>query len=270
LRDDHPLVACRFHADQDARLEPKRLDQAHEQLRELLGAYALGAAEPRERAALAAHLPTCPACQAELAELRGAVAALPLTVEEREPPPALRARIEAAARQDLAAAPRREAQPLASPPVTISPAAAPAARRWLQSGWLAAAALLVVAAGLLFWNLRLQQEVGPARGVAVALQTSSPAAGAGGAVTYLPDRGVVLLDVHGLPALAPGQVYQVWLIDAAGQPVPAGTFAQSNATHAVAANPRADRAVAITAEPGPLGSPRPTGAILAQAPIPSA
>ncbi|HEU5434549.1 MAG TPA: zf-HC2 domain-containing protein, partial [Thermomicrobiales bacterium] len=79
-------------------MEPKRLDQAHENLRELLGAYALGAVEPRERAALDAHLRTCASCQVELAELRGAVAALPLVVEEREPPAALRGRIEAMVR----------------------------------------------------------------------------------------------------------------------------------------------------------------------------
>ncbi|HET7092219.1 MAG TPA: anti-sigma factor, partial [Thermomicrobiales bacterium] len=82
--------------------------------------------------------------------------------------------------------------------------------------------------------------------------------------------GVVLLDVHGLPPLAQGRVYQVWVIDAAGKPIPAGTFDRSAATRAVAADPRADRAIAITAEPGPLGSPQPTGAILAQAPIPAA
>ncbi len=253
-------------------MEPKRLDQAHEDLRELLGAYALGALEPGERAALERHLAGCPSCRAELGELRRAVVALPLIVEEREPSLALRARLEAAARRDLAdAAHRGQPDAPAAPPAEIRPfPAVPASRRWLGLGWAAAAVLLVVSAGLLLWNLQLRQSAGPGRGVTVALQAATAAAGANGAVTYLPDRGVVLLAVHDLPPLAPQHVYQVWLIDAAGKPVPAGTFDRSTATHAVAADPRTDRAIAITAEPGPLGSPQPTGAILAQAPIPSA
>ena len=45
----------------------------HRILREQLGAYALGALEPRERAEVDAHLRECPACREELARL----AALP-------------------------------------------------------------------------------------------------------------------------------------------------------------------------------------------------
>jgi anti-sigma-K factor RskA len=254
-------------------VEPKRYDQAHEDVRELLGAYALEAVAPEERATLDAHLPTCAACRAELAELRLAVVALPLLVDEREPPATLRGRIESSIARDLAGGADRgdPAVPPAAPDrIRALPSAPRASARRAGLGWAAAAALLVVAAGLLLWNLRLRQEIGPPPTVTVALQTSGAAAGAGGDVTYLPDQGVVLLDVHDLPPLPAGRVYQVWLIDAAGKPVPAGTFAHSAATHAVAANPRADRAIAITAEPGPLGSPQPTGAILAQAPIPSA
>jgi len=62
----------------------------HRVLREQLGAYALGALEPRERAEVDAHLRECPACREELARL----AALPgllsrLSPEEAaEPVPA--------------------------------------------------------------------------------------------------------------------------------------------------------------------------------------
>jgi hypothetical protein len=45
----------------------------HRSVREELGAYALGALEPRERGAVDAHLRECPACREELARL----AALP-------------------------------------------------------------------------------------------------------------------------------------------------------------------------------------------------
>lgn len=59
----------------------------HRLLREQLGAYALGALEPRERGEVEAHLRECPACSAELARL----AALPgllarLSADEAAPP----------------------------------------------------------------------------------------------------------------------------------------------------------------------------------------
>jgi predicted anti-sigma-YlaC factor YlaD len=52
----------------------------HRVLREQLGAYALGALEPRERSEVDAHLRDCPACQEELsrlAALPGLLARLP-------------------------------------------------------------------------------------------------------------------------------------------------------------------------------------------------
>src|SRR5207249_785670 len=52
---------------------------------EYLPAYALGALDPADAARLAAHLPTCPACQAELAGLQAAAAALALSVEPATP-----------------------------------------------------------------------------------------------------------------------------------------------------------------------------------------
>jgi anti-sigma factor RsiW len=80
----------------------ERLNE-HEQLQELLGAYALDAVEPEEAAALERHLAMCPRCRAELAEHREvagllgyAGATAPEGVWNRivasleEPPPALR------------------------------------------------------------------------------------------------------------------------------------------------------------------------------------
>jgi len=42
----------------------------HDEIEELLGAYCLDAVEPDEREAIEAHLPDCPRCRAEVAELR--------------------------------------------------------------------------------------------------------------------------------------------------------------------------------------------------------
>jgi hypothetical protein len=70
----------------------------HRAVREELGAYALGALEPRERGAVDAHLRECPACREELARLAalpGLLARLPdggTEVAEPQPPADLGAR----------------------------------------------------------------------------------------------------------------------------------------------------------------------------------
>jgi anti-sigma factor RsiW len=48
----------------------------HASMAELLGAYALDALEPEERAAVEAHLASCPRCEAEVAELQQAASML--------------------------------------------------------------------------------------------------------------------------------------------------------------------------------------------------
>lgn len=62
-----------------------RPPNAHEQLSELIGAYALGAVSESERAAVDAHLATCEICQAELASYGPAVANMQLAAEGTEP-----------------------------------------------------------------------------------------------------------------------------------------------------------------------------------------
>jgi hypothetical protein len=73
----------------------------HRDWRLSLGAYALGDLPPDERAALAAHIEGCAECKAELRELEGVAALLPLADPARietpaaRPPADLGARIEA-------------------------------------------------------------------------------------------------------------------------------------------------------------------------------
>ena len=61
----------------------------HRDWRLLLGAYALGDLSADERASVAAHIEGCPECRAELHELEGVAALLPLAdparIEQREP-----------------------------------------------------------------------------------------------------------------------------------------------------------------------------------------
>jgi anti-sigma factor RsiW len=50
--------------------------RSHTDLEELIGAYVCDAVEPDERLAIERHLPTCPRCRAEVAELREVTALL--------------------------------------------------------------------------------------------------------------------------------------------------------------------------------------------------
>ena len=98
----------------------------------------------------------------------------------------------------------------------------------------------------------------------IALAPTDAALGAHGEVTYLPQDNLFILDVRDLPPLQPNQVYEVWLIGANG-PKPAGAFDQPTDQHAVIADRSQYQTLAITAEPGPLGTEAPTGEILATA-----
>jgi len=202
-----------------------------------------------------------------MAELWLAVDSLPSTIEPMEPPPALRDRIAAAIAAE-AAPPAPEPRPT----IALAPPQPELVRRptsfWSRATpWAAAAAiLLLLTAGLLVWNLRLREQIATAPVTeTIALAPTDAAPEARGEVTYLPDDRLLLLDVRDLPPLEPDQVYEVWLIGEDGVPAPAGVFDQPTDQHAVVADRSQYETLAITAEPGPLGTEAPTGEILATA-----
>jgi anti-sigma-K factor RskA len=130
----------------------------------------------------------------------------------------------------------------------------------------AAAILLVLSAGLLVWNLRLREQVvGLPAAETIALASTDAAPYASGQVTYRPDEELFIVDVRDLPPLESGQVYEVWLIGEDGVPVPCGIFDQPTDQHAMVADRAQYETLAITAEPGPLGTDAPTGEIVATA-----
>jgi anti-sigma-K factor RskA len=259
-------------------VEPNLTVARHAATRDLLGAFALGAVDAEEAATVRAHLATCAECQAEIAELWLAVDSLPDMIEPMEPPPALRDRIAAAIVAEAASpAPASPAPPIAPAPEpmsTIAPAPlAPEPIRKPASFWsratpwaAAAAILLLLSAGLLVWNLRLREQIATTPVTeTIALAPTDAAPEAGGEVTYLPQDNLFILDVRDLPPLAPDQVYEVWLIGEDGVPAPAGVFDQPTDQHAIVADRDRYDTLAITAEPGPLGTEAPTGEIVATA-----
>jgi len=243
----------------------------HAATRDLLGAFALGAVDAEEAATVRAHLASCAECQAEMAGLWLAVDSLPDTIEPVEPPLALRDRIAAAIMAQASSPPSVPSALSAPPALEPAPAVPEPIRRpasfWSRATpWAAAAAiLLLLSAGLLVWNLRLREQLATAPVVeTIALAPTDAAPEAHGEVTYLPQDQLFMVDVRDLPPLKPDQVYEVWLIGAEG-PVPAGVFDQPTDQHAVVADRDRYETLAITAEPGPLGTEAPTGEIVATA-----
>lgn len=259
-------------------MEPRRPDPDHNAGDDLLVGYALGILTPDEQAALAAWLAADPALRDELGRLSFAADVLPLGLEPAEPSPALRNRLEAAVFADLAATtaesppayqaawpgqatPRQEPATLASPPPIQVPV--PAARRpYPINAWaIAAALLLVISVAALGWGIQQSRSTGPPMRT-IALEMADSAASASGELAYVEQPAMMMLMVEDMPPLPPDHVYEVWLIPHDGDPIPAGFFAGTSARHALAGGPADYQAVAITMEPGPMGTTAPTTAPL--------
>ena len=244
-------------------MEPDLTMARHAEARDLLGAFALGAIDAEEAALVRSHLATCTECHAEMVSLWAMVDGLRDTIEPLDPPPALRDRIAAAVMAEAASSPlapaaRERLSELIRKPASFWSRATP---------WAAAAAiLLLLSTGLLVWNLQLREQVVDAPvSETIALAPTDAAPGASGEVTYIADDDLFLVDVRDLPPLHPDQVYEVWLIGEDGVPAPAGAFDQPTDQHAIVADRAQYDTLAITAEPGPLGTEAPTGEIVATA-----
>ena len=220
-----------------------------------VGAYVLGALERDECDGFEAHLAECEICRRDVAELRVAADALPVSVPIVSPPPALKGRIMAVVESEaelLAAAGRHADEP------------APARRRrgrLLPAGWLSrpgvalACALVLLAGGGLAGALLSGGE--DAR--TVVAQTAAP-----GAEVRLEihDDGSKLL-VSDMPAPPAGRIYQVWLKRPGKDPEPTSvlwsTRGDGSAEVAVPGSLDGVEAVLVTDEP-PGGSETPSKA----------
>jgi anti-sigma-K factor RskA len=253
-------------------VEPRRPNRNQSAGDDLLAGYALGILTPGERAELEARLAADPALREELALLNVAVEALPLGLEPLQPSPGLRPRLHAAVEADLAATQswvgaRPAPVPLAPVPAPPTPLPVPARRPVPINVWaIAAAVLLVIASAAVVWGLfQTRQMDQPTR--VIAFEMTDPSLSGSGEVAYLEQPGVMLVTMDGLPPLPEDQVYEFWLIPHAGEPIPAGVFRDTSVRHALTGSPEDYQAVALTVEPGPLGTTAPTTDPLAVAPM---
>lgn len=225
----------------------------HEELRDLIPAYALDALEPDEARAVEAHLPACDECREELSTLQAVAAGLAAGVAPIEPPAGLRDRVLAAVR------PR--------------PRAIATSRLWTVALAAAAALILILGGislvqrqrirtltahvGALASRLAAQERVL----IVLASPTSRTATLHGSVqanVRFVYDRatGQGALVVTDLRDPGAHLVYQLWLV-AGQEPESAGVFRPIPGQPIVLpvnADFRRYQAVAISVEAGPQGS----------------
>jgi anti-sigma-K factor RskA len=245
------------------------MTREHDALRDLIAPVAVGAAEPNEVVRVDAHAADCPVCREELESLRASADVLAVAVPMHEPRPELKASIMGVVRAEAAAGAPIDA-PVA-PPATV-----PARRRWwLPSVGLrpALATVAAIAALLLGWNIALQLSDDPAPdpGTTLSVAGTADAPGVTGRIVYLPEEDTALVRLERLPALEPGEAYQLWVLRDGSAPRSAGLFRQIGPAEAerVATGLAGADGLAVTAQPR-TSRVTPEGPILVQAELRSA
>jgi anti-sigma factor RsiW len=193
----------------------------HEELQELMGAYALDAVDADERVQVEDHLRTCPRCRAEVADYREVAAYL--AQSGAAAPEGLWDRI-AGALEEAPPQLRLSVVPNEAAPDTPSPKGV---RRWLNVRTLAVAAAIVVIAGVIgtlgfavrdqrhrIDDLQQGRDLAAAADVAFADPSAKTAelrteGGAIGAVAVVRPNGEGYLLARNLPVLDQ-RVYQLW------------------------------------------------------------
>ncbi|MHB8510241.1 MAG: anti-sigma factor [Candidatus Dormibacteria bacterium] len=214
-----------------------------EEVREGSASFALGLLERDEDAEVRAHVAGCDPCRRAIDEMVEVVGVLPLSLDPVAPPAGLRERILAAATAEPGL-PARIVQLPRKPVHGFT-------RVSRFAGWAAAAAVVVAvgAAGGAYYQAGHGPRVYQLRG---AGQASS----ASGRLVVLRSDRVALLEVHGLPESAPGQVYAAWVLDH-GKPLNVGTFqpdATGRASLAVNGDLGPYQQFAVTLEQAPVGA----------------
>jgi anti-sigma-K factor RskA len=267
-----------------------------EQLAELYEAYALGALEGAELAAVEEHLARqCPTCAPGVAQARTLVANLSYLAPPAEPPADLRRKLLAA----IAAEPAGNVAGAAAAARTVrgvdsvakGRARAPE-RAWIPAwAWVAAAALVLFAGYTTFQMRQFSREVAVLERQGAQEQQRSRALDSererylqalniiGAAATrrlqlkpgktamppvsayWNPGMGLVLA-ADKMPEMPPGRTLQLWVVPQQGAPISVGIFRPNAAGQVLMVMPPGNamlmaKALAISDEPAG-GSPQPT------------
>jgi anti-sigma factor RsiW len=231
------------------------LNNRHDDISDMVGAYVLDALSLDERTGFEEHLKGCAQCQLEVAELQQVVDVLPLAVDLSEPPSSLRDRILNVVAFVDDPRPQLASVPGEAPPRMVRATVRSAVRA--REIWLATAAAIIIA-GLVSWNVVLQssknQQSAYQRDVVVALATGARVSAMQG-TTYAPGAtaslvqprsGSPYLIVAGLPRPSSGRLFEVWFVHDS-VPRPAGVFTYSGSGAVVIPLPISSRGYSLTA-----------------------
>lgn len=230
----------------------------HAVIEDQAAAYALGACEADAAAEVRAHLRGCASCAELVDRLSTAAAVLPLAADEVRPPERLRQRI-----LDAAAGSARSAgAPPAPGNIVRLPRRSRDWSRW-RSQWPAAAVAVLALAviGLGGWDVALSRQLNAAQAAHYDIQGTGPMQGSEARVVAFRRDNVTVIDFRHMPALQSGKVYQVWLIDGAGNPTSAGVFqpeADGSRTFVITHDLNGVAKIGVTLENGPAGVTAPS------------
>ena len=259
----------------------------HEQFAEDLSLYALGTLSEDERFALEKHLEMCPSCRRELEVMRGDLAVVALSTSGPRPP--------ARSRDRLMSAIAKEPRLPVLAKVQTQPPAMQRAFSWLGAlRWAAAAALVLVAIGLMQKNSSLERDlasvkaqfgdqesklrqandilttlIDPEAKKFELVSAGSKPLPRGKAIYQQRNRSLIFL-ASNLPPLPREKIYELWLFPAnGGAPIAAGLFRPDANGSATLVNPPLPEGVeaknfAVTLEPesGSHKAPRGTPVIM--------
>lgn len=269
------------------------MDEVHD----LIGAYAVDALDPDERAAFEQHLRHCASCQDELAGFGDALAELSADYQVA-PPPALRAAVldavaelpaptpavpseDAEPAEDATATPDSESpapprraivasgpvDELAFAPVTALRPTPSARRRWQLL--VAAAVVLIAALGISVWQPWVPRAITAADVLAApdAVRATKTVDG-GATVTLVRSNQLAkaVLVTRNLPPAPAGKAHQAWLLQPGGAMVSGGMMpADADVTMLLEGDARDTVGAGISVEP-PGGSAKPNlaGAIVVE------
>jgi anti-sigma-K factor RskA len=241
----------------------------HGQFAEDLALYALGTLQGDELASLDKHLEECASCRRELEQLRGDLGLLALASTASAPPQRARQRLLDAVAREPRRVPAQEKRPW-----------------WLPVPWVIAGAMALLAVVFNYDRAELRRqlallhdqtaqqeiELTRARDVVATLTANdamrvtlvaakTPPQPQGKAI-YVRNRSSLIFLASNMPKLPPQKVYELWLLPAQGNPIPAGVFTPDARGSATVVNPPLPagteaKAFAITVEPE-AGSATPT------------
>lgn len=222
------------------------VDKDHEQVKDLIAAYVLGAVEPEEAPLIRAHILSCDTCMAEADEMGSVTASLALAVDDEPLPPGFADRVVQAATGSA------EAEAVSAPVKT---------RWWTPVSAVAGVAALVVVAVMGASLLQTRGQLAEKeRLIAALLQEDGLALQGRAGVTarMVPTEAGSYFVVAGLEEAPAERTYQLWLLRD-GQPTSVGTFEVSDGIALIETEHDIERfdAAAVTVEPAG-GSPGPT------------